>query len=266
MLRTLGPFAVTVDGAPVTGFGYAKVRALLAYLAAAPAQPHARAALAALLWPEQSEAKARGSLSQALLTLRTALGDRAASEPLLLADAQQVQLNPHCVVELDASALRAGQAAAAAHRHRSWRTCARCADVLRQAVEQNQGGFLEDVVVADSAAFEEWVALERSWLLQVALSSLERLVERATWCGATHEAIGYARWLVELDPWQEHGQRTLIQLLAHDGQPAAALAQLQHLETYSLRSCRARPRQPPSPLARRSAVASCPRSAPRRPR
>ena len=47
-VRLLGPFEVTIDGAPVTGFAYAKVRALLAYLAVEPRQ-HTRAALATLL-------------------------------------------------------------------------------------------------------------------------------------------------------------------------------------------------------------------------
>ena len=32
-IRLLGPFEVTIDGVPVTTFAYAKVRALLAYLA-----------------------------------------------------------------------------------------------------------------------------------------------------------------------------------------------------------------------------------------
>src|SRR5918997_4152641 len=100
-VRLLGPFEVTIDGAPVTTFEYAKVRALLAYLAVEAPRPHPRAELATLLWADQPERAARGSLSQALTTLRNALGDKTANVPVLLSDAQRVQLDPHGAVEVD---------------------------------------------------------------------------------------------------------------------------------------------------------------------
>lgn len=228
-IQLLGPFAVTLDGAPITGFTYAKVRALLAYLAATPTYPHARPALAALLWPEQPEAKARGSLSQALLTLRTALGDKEVAEPLLLADAQHVRLNPNYDLQIDAALFDASLATAQAHPHRSWRTCAACAARLHAALERYQGSFLADLSIPDSAEFEEWAAAYRAQLHQAALSGLERLVERAAWRGATAEAITYARRLVSLDPLVEESQRTLMRLLALNGETAAAVAQYRQL-------------------------------------
>ena len=57
-LRLLGAFQVERDGVTVTQFHSDKVRALLAYLAAESDRPHARSALAALLWPEQADAAA----------------------------------------------------------------------------------------------------------------------------------------------------------------------------------------------------------------
>lgn len=69
-IHLLGSFEVTIDDRPVTTFSYAKVRALLAYLAVEQ-RAHTRAALATLLWPDQPEQRARASLSQALTTLRT---------------------------------------------------------------------------------------------------------------------------------------------------------------------------------------------------
>src|SRR5215208_4479307 len=100
-IRLLGPFEVTIDGAPITTFAYAKVRALLAYLAMERQHPHPRAQLATLLWPDQPERTARASLSQALTTLRNALGDKSAERPLLLSDAQSVQLDPTSAIEVD---------------------------------------------------------------------------------------------------------------------------------------------------------------------
>jgi len=52
-----------------------KATALLAYLAVSE-QPQRRATLAALLWPDADEQKARGALRRTLSVLRGALGDR----------------------------------------------------------------------------------------------------------------------------------------------------------------------------------------------
>src|SRR5436305_11799336 len=83
VLSFLGPFDVMRDGVPVTHFRSDKVRALLAYLATTADRPHTRSALAALLWPEQGDEAAHRNLSQTLLRLRAALGDRATESPLL---------------------------------------------------------------------------------------------------------------------------------------------------------------------------------------
>src|SRR5690349_21273451 len=121
-IRLLGPFEVTIDGTPVTIFAYAKVRALLAYLAVERQHPHPRAELATLLWPGQSEPAARANLTQALTTLRKALDDKSAEQPLLLADAQSVQLAPNAAIEVDVTQFLAFVRAADAHIHHSWRT------------------------------------------------------------------------------------------------------------------------------------------------
>jgi DNA-binding SARP family transcriptional activator len=135
-VRLLGPFEVTIDGAPVTAFEYAKVRALLAYLAVESQRPQPRAELATLLWPEQPERSARGSLSQALTTLRNALGDKTADRPVLLADVQSVQLDPRSAVLVDVTQFLTSLRASEAHAHRSWRTCAAWLHTPFQTVSQ----------------------------------------------------------------------------------------------------------------------------------
>src|SRR5260370_15706352 len=52
-----------------------KATALLAYLAVSE-RPQRRSTLAALLWPDTDEQKARGALRRTLSVLRSALGDR----------------------------------------------------------------------------------------------------------------------------------------------------------------------------------------------
>lgn len=227
-IRLLGPFEVTADGAPITSFAYAKVRALLAFLAV-ERRPHPRAELATLLWPDQPERMARASLSQALTTLRNALDDKDPDQPLLLADAQRVQLNPAAPIQVDVAQLLARLRAADAHPHHSWRTCPACAEQLRQALGVYRGPFLADLPIADSEVFEEWALLQREHLQQRALSALERLTERAQWRGAYQEALAYARRLVALEPLLEVHQRTYMRLLAANGELMAALAQYRQL-------------------------------------
>jgi predicted ATPase/DNA-binding SARP family transcriptional activator len=244
-IRLLGPFEVAVDGAPVTSFEYAKVRALLAYLAVEAQRPLPRAELAALLWPDQPEKSARGSLSQALTTLRNALGDKAAPSPLLLADAQSVQLDPSSAVEVDVDAVQflALVRASATHAHRSVRTCAPCSERLQLALGLYRGHFLADVSIADSEVFEEWASLQREHLLQRALSILERLVERAQWRGAYTDALTYAQRLVALEPILEANQRTYMRLLAMNGETAAALAHYRQVHALLAQELGAEPEE-----------------------
>ena len=79
-LNLLGSFQVTSKGILVSHFRGDKVRGLLAYLAVEADRPHARAALAALFWPDQPDSLALGNLSQALARLRVALGADGAAQ------------------------------------------------------------------------------------------------------------------------------------------------------------------------------------------
>lgn len=228
----LGPFEVKIDGECVTKFEYAKVRALLAYLVMESHRPQTRATLATLLWPDQPDRAARSSLSQALTTLRHALGDKTADRPVLLTGTDTVQIDPAAAIEVDVaqflSLLRASDAHAS--EHRSWRTCTPCADRLRQALALYRGNFLADFFIPDSAVFEEWTALHREHLRQRALSALERLAEWAQWRGLYSEAIDYVRRQIALEPLLEVNQRALLRLLALNGEVTAMLLHYRQLE------------------------------------
>ena len=77
-LSLFAGFDATLDGQPITAFGTDKARALLAYLAVAAPRAQRRSDLAALLWPEATDAQAAHNLSQTLLRLRRALGEAQA--------------------------------------------------------------------------------------------------------------------------------------------------------------------------------------------
>jgi len=224
MLSLLGPLHATLDDQPVGGLAYAKVRALLAYLAV-EARPHGRDALAELLWPSQSMPAARRSLRVALTTLRHALGDHVAVAPFLLGTRETVQINTASDIMLDVTTFTDLLLASRQHAHPAGALCPACATRLTEAVALYRGGFLQHVVVRDSAAFDEWVTLTRERLHGDALDTLAELA-------AYHERRAeddlmrrYAWRALALESWDEAAHRCLMRVLARQGQRGAALAQ-----------------------------------------
>ncbi len=218
-------FQVTLAGKPVTGFRSAKTQALLAYLAVEADRPHRREVLAGLLWPDQPDQVALHNLSQTLLNLRQAIGDREASPPFLSITRQNIQFNPASDHELDVAAFTALLAACETHPHPNLNNCQTCMQRLQQAVELYRGPFLAEFFLPDSDLFEEWALLKREWLHRQAIEALERLAEYYERQDDTTSAQRYALRQTELDPLREAAHRHLMRLLALSGQRSMALAQ-----------------------------------------
>lgn len=108
ILAFLGPFQAALDGRPVVGFESSKVRALLAFLAVEASRPHAREAVAGLLWPDHHNHAALDSLRSGLANLRRVIGDRTADRPFLLIDRDTIRFNPAADYRLDVAELEAG--------------------------------------------------------------------------------------------------------------------------------------------------------------
>ncbi len=217
-IRMLGPFQVSLDGEPVSGFASDKVRALLAYLALSPDRPHRREALAGLLWPEFPERSARSSLRNALANLRQVIGDGAASPPFLHSTRQTIQFNGQSDYWLDADAFEDLLALLPS-----------MSVQLEQAVSLVQGPFLDGFTLADAAPFEEWLLLRREYFCRRVVEALDRLAAIHEGHGAFELALAHARRRVELEPWQEEGQRQLMRLLARSGQRCQALDRYEKL-------------------------------------
>ena len=223
-IRVLGPFQVSLDGEPVSGFTSDKVRALLAYLALSPDRPHRREALAGLLWPEFPERSARSSLRNALANLRNVLGERACSgdrdtsPPFLHSSRQTIQFNGQSDYWLDADAFEDLLALLPS-----------TSVQLEQAVSLVRGSFLEGFTLADAAPFEEWLLLRREHLGRQMVETLDTLASIHEERGDLELALAHARHRVELEPWQEGGQQQLMRLLALSGQRSQALVQYERL-------------------------------------
>jgi DNA-binding SARP family transcriptional activator len=223
-IRVLGPFQVSLDGEPLSGFNSDKVRALLAYLALSPDRPRRRESLAGLLWPEFPERSARTNLRNALANLRHVLGehawsrDRDASPSFLHSTHQTIQFNAQSDYWLDAVAFESLVA-----------TVPPVGEGLEQAVSLVRGPFLEGFSLADAAPFEEWLLLRREKLGRQMVEALDSLAAIYEECGAYEQALAHARRRVDLEPWQEDGQRLLMRLLARSGHRSKALAQYETL-------------------------------------
>ena len=85
ILTLLGGFQARLASGGAVSLPSRKTQALLAYLGIRPGHAHPRDKLAALLWGESSDERARDGLRHALAALRRALP--ATTPPILLVDA-----------------------------------------------------------------------------------------------------------------------------------------------------------------------------------
>jgi predicted ATPase/DNA-binding SARP family transcriptional activator len=238
----LGPFQITRDDQSVIGFESDKGRALLAYLLIEADRPHRRAALAALLWPDQMDTAGRQSLRQALYNLRHTLSSAGAATGArpqweadpgdhpgpLLVTRQTVQFNPTSDTWCDVALFTQLLAACKAHSHqRSGHTdrCVECIERLQQATDLYRGDFLQGFLVDDSREFEEWMLLERETHHRAMMHTLGRLADYYEEVGEHEQALPFVWRQLKLEPWHEEAHRQAIRLLSRTGQRSAALAQ-----------------------------------------
>ncbi len=210
-LRFLGGFEVFVNGAPVTRFTSDKTRALLAYLALESDRPHRRASLTGLLWPDSPEAAARGSLSQALLTLRKVLGETDAVQPYFLADRESIRFNRESAHSMDVAQLEALHGNPAAP-----------ADSIGAVY---RGPLLDGFTLPDADPFEEWLLLRRETLQRMALEVFDAQIERLLAAANADAAAELGRRQLKIDSWREETHRNLIKAYAAAGRRGDALAQ-----------------------------------------
>lgn len=222
-LQLLGGFHLEQAGNPLTGFATDKARALLAYLAVERTRPHRRESLAALLWPDQSDERARQSLRQALSHLKQALG----SEAFLLITPQDIQLHPQADLTTDVSEVESLVKACETHRHRDLEHCLPCLHRQGRLLTKYVGEFLAGFPSQNSELFEEWLIVTRERLHQAAMNAhlaLANLEERR---GDLPAALQHTRAQIALEPWREESHRQAMRLYAWSGERSQALAQYQ---------------------------------------
>jgi DNA-binding SARP family transcriptional activator/predicted ATPase len=210
-LWVLGHPRIVVDDAPIAGFVSSKAPALLFYLSLT-GRPLARSTLAGLFWPETPEANARTNLRKALANLNESL------RPWLASDRQTLAIDTSAPLWIDAVAF--AERVEAAHRNHDMAQ-------LAAALDQYDGDFLEGFVVRDAPEFETWALVQRDHFRRTAVDGLQTLIafyhEQADYARSS----GYARRLLQIEPWHEETHRLLIEQLARMGQRGSALAQFE---------------------------------------
>jgi TolB-like protein len=207
-IRLLGGFEARLGAGPPATFPTKKARALLAYLAARPAQAHSRDQIAEMLWGARADEQARGSLRRTLSDLRKAL-------PLedgewLVSDGDTVKLDSSSVA---VDVARFERLAADGE-----------AGALEQAAELYQGEFLAGFGLHEQA-FEEWLRTERERLRQLAVTALTKLLAHHTASMALDPAVQAGARLLALDTANEPTHRALMSLYARQGKRSEALRQ-----------------------------------------
>ncbi len=207
-LTTFGGCVITRDGAAIEGLSaQRRAMALLAMVAAAGPSGVSRDVVAARLWPESDDSKARLSLRQLLHVVHTQL-----AAPELLGSGPDLRLDGNrCSSDVSdfRLTLASGNAAAAAQLY--------------------SGPFLAGFFLTNAPAATEWIETERAELAHAAQRALEQLATTAFNSGAYHDAVAHWRRLVTMDPLSGRLAAGYMQALASAGERAAAL---QHARVY----------------------------------
>jgi DNA-binding SARP family transcriptional activator/Tfp pilus assembly protein PilF len=197
-LRTLGGIEL-LGGATGTLTPRRRELVLLSYLARRAPRPVSRQELAALLWGDRDEAKARHSLRQALLELRAEVGES------LEIDGDTVRVIPDRL-ELD---VRAFDLAVDAGRP-------------EQAAAVWQGDFLAGCDELGTEELRTWIEQERAGLRKKLAWAYRSLVERARAQGDARAAVALSeRWCAAL-PYDETAHRAVVESLRIAGQATEA--------------------------------------------
>lgn len=196
-LGLLGEFTVkSADGQDVTPSSK-KACCLLAYLALSPGLSAPRKTLAALLWCDQDEERARASLRQCIRQVRSALAhavDEADVDLLLIANRNSVSLN-QALVDIDAQKISGN---GLLHR-----------DTRAAQLSLWRGEALQNLECSEDP-FDDWVTEQRNALLLETISLLETALGRSKDDAA--EALDIAENLLHFDPCHEVAAERVIAL------------------------------------------------------
>jgi DNA-binding SARP family transcriptional activator/tetratricopeptide (TPR) repeat protein len=209
-LKMFGRLSITTASGAELLVSAPRQQAMVAYLAMQAGYSCGRERLATVLWGESGDARARHSLSQAVLALKQKVGD-----------------NPVNFLAIDRSVLRLDEQAIEID-VRTFDRLLAVGDLpsLLQAIKLFDTGFLDDFN-SSAPAFEEWAEAERARLWLVFRSAVEQVAmdEQAP----ADRVVEALTRLSNRDPFDEDVHRLMLHALARRFGSAAALG---HAERF----------------------------------
>jgi TolB-like protein len=207
-LNVLGPFdAQWSDGTPLEVTGK-KIQGLLGYLAVESARPHSREQVAALLWSETGDERARHNLRQALSKIRRSCG------PLISSTGEALALDlEKCSVDA-----------------REFDRLARSEDVgdLARCMELYRDDLLDGLVLRE-ALYDDWLLGAQHQFRRTACDAIERLASKLPALDRAEEAVDVLNRRIAMDPACEPAHRHLMELFEQIGRRSDALRQYEFL-------------------------------------
>ncbi len=199
-IRLLGGLEIAADGRRLA-LPTRKTEALLARLALRPGVPVARAELAGLLWPDRPDAQGRGSLRQALASIRRVFEEAGARGPSAGGDAVALDTRGVSVdvARLESALSRGGD--------------------LAEALALHRGPLLQGFPPVEDT-FDAWVDGERAALARRLLAALRAALEEE---GAAPDVLALTDAALAIDPAFEEGWRARMRALVSRGDRAGAL-------------------------------------------
>jgi len=208
-IQLLGEFAVTVAGKSLSKLGSHRLQALLAYLLLHRGHPQARQTIAALFWPDTSEAQAKTNLRQVLHAMRQRIPN--IEQHIDLTDGTICWRTDRSfwldVAAFEAFLAKADQSKASENGY---------VEMLEQAVATYKGDLFP-------TCYDDWLLPIRTRLAECFHKALEKLI---TFSEVHHDydrAATWARQLLQHDPLREHIYIRLMQIYERMGERAMAM-------------------------------------------
>lgn len=214
-VRLFGKLTVSREGRELDGLEACKAQELLCYLLV-NRRPHAREALACLLWEDAPAEKAKKYLRQALWQLQAVLDSAGGDRPAALrAEHDWVRIDAGADLWLDVEVFE--RAFASTEGHAGALTDAQ-RDELSAAVALYRGDLLE-------GCYRDWCLYERERLQNAYLLMLDRLLGHCEAGGDYEAGRRYGALILRHDRARERTHRRLMRLHYAAGERTEALRQ-----------------------------------------
>lgn len=223
-VRLFGKFRAQRHEQVVHGLDSCKMQEMFCYLLFHRDHPHAREALASLLWGDYPDPQAKKYLRKALWQLQTALNSASVSpnEGILLVDAKWVHLNSQADIWSDVAVFE--QAFASVQGMPCQAVGAQDVQVLQAAVQLYQGELLE-------GWYQDWCLYERERLHTMYLAILDKLMGYCEMHQEYEAGMVYGTRILRYDRARECTHRQLMRLHYLAGDRTGALHQYEHCVT-----------------------------------